>query len=182
MIARFGAGAVPLSDGRSKTTTPLLRGAAYAAVLIWMNAYVCRTWFLHPTAWMNSLHGYWAAIARLCDNWLNPSWWPYWDFGIPFEYTSAPLVPALTGAIAAASNVPHLMAFQAVSAIFYIAAPVSLYLVAWMLTRTPGYSFFAGLFYSLLSPALLLAPDGNFSWRNFFRPPRFLLPAFGGGR
>src|ERR1041384_1424196 len=157
MIARFGAGAVPLSDGRSKTTTPLLRGAAYAAVLIWMNAYVCRTWFLHPTAWMNSLHGYWAAIARLCDNWLNPSWWPYWDFGIPFEYTSAPLVPAMAAGIAGLRHVSHLMAVQTVSLIFFCAAPVALFVMAWLLTRDPEYSFFAALFYSLLAPAQILA-------------------------
>jgi len=154
-----------------------LRGAGYAAVLLWVNAYVCRTWFFHPTAWMNSLHGYWAAIARLADGWLFPSWWPFWDLGIPFEYTSAPLVPAMTAAIAASRKVPPLMAVQAVSTIFYCAAPLSLFFMAWMLTRAPGYSFFAGLFYSLLSPAKILAPDGEFSWANVLNPHRFMLQA-----
>ena len=108
----------------------ILHGAGYAAVLLWVNAYVCRTWFFHPTAQMNSLHGYWAALARLGDGWLHATWWPFWDFGIPFEFTSAPLVPAMTAAIAASRNVPHLMALQAVSAIFYCAAPVSLFFLA----------------------------------------------------
>jgi hypothetical protein len=158
-----------------------LRGAAYAAVLLWVNAYICRDWFFHPTAQMNSLDGYWAALARLGDGWLgaflHPAWWPFWDFGIPFEFTSAPLVPVMTAAIAAMRHEPHTMALQAVSAIFYCAVPLSLFLMAWLLTRAPGYSFFAALFYGLLAPAQILAPDGPFSWANFFSPHRFMLQA-----
>jgi hypothetical protein len=55
------------------------------------------------------------------------------------------------------------MAVQTVSAIFYCAAPLALFAMAWSITRAPGYSFFAALFYSLLSPAQILAPDGQFS-------------------
>src|SRR5207253_1611677 len=89
----------------------------------------------------------------------------------------APLVPAMTAAIAVLRHESHLRALQAVSAIFYCAAPLSLFLMAWLLTRAPGYSFFAALFYSLLSPAQILAPDGAFSWANFFSPHRFMLQA-----
>jgi hypothetical protein len=49
--------------------------------------------------------------------------------------------------------------------------------LSWLLTRSPGYSFFAAVFYSLLAPAQILAPDGAFSWANFFSPHRFMLQA-----
>jgi hypothetical protein len=153
-----------------------LCGLGYAAVLFWVNAYICRDWFYHPTAPMNSLYGYWAALAE-SGGWLGPSWWPYWDFGIPFEFTSAPLTPALAAAFIAVKRAAPLMAVQAVSAIFYCAAPVSMFCAAWALTRAPGYSFLAALAYSLLSPSLLIAPDGPFSWAALLRPERFLLQA-----
>jgi hypothetical protein len=152
-----------------------LRGAAYGVVLLWLNAYVCRDWLYHPTAQMNTLYGYWAALARLADGWLQPSWWPYWDFGIPFEFTSAPLVPALAAAITPFRHGSQSMAVEAVSALVYCAAPVALFALAWALTRAPGYSFFAALFYSLLSPAQLLAPDSGFRWAGFLAPHRFML-------
>ena len=154
-----------------------LRGSACAAILIAVNAYICRTWFFHPTAWMNSLHGYWSAVARLGDGWLHPAWWPFWDLGIPFEYTAAPLVPALAAFISGWQKIPHLMAVQAISAVFYCAVPLALFLLAWRLTRAPGFSFFAGLIYSLLSPAKFLAPEGDFAWANVLSPHRFLLQA-----
>lgn len=154
-----------------------LCGAAYAGGLLWINAYVCRTWLFHPTAQMNSLHGFLAALVRMGDGWLHPAWWPFWDCGIPFEFTHAPLVPVTAAALAAWRSLPPEMALQAVSAIFYCAAPVSLFVMAWLLTRAPGYSFFAGLFYSLLAPSEILAPDGLFSWAHFLDPQRFMLQA-----
>jgi hypothetical protein len=146
-------------------------------VLLYLNLYICRDWFTHPTAPMNTAHGYWAAIARLSEGWLHPSWWPFWDCGMPFEFTSAPLIPAMISAIAALFHIPHLMAQQAVSAIFYCAAPAAFFLMAWRLTAAPTHSFFAALFYSLLSPAQVLLPDGVFAWSNFLSPHRFNLMA-----
>ncbi|MEO8368456.1 MAG: hypothetical protein ABI806_04595 [Candidatus Solibacter sp.] len=154
-----------------------VRAAAYAAVLLWLNAYVCRDWLYHPTAWMNSLHGSWAAVARLSDGWLQPSWWPFWDMGMPAEFAAPPLVPVMAAGIAGLRHVSHLMAVQTVSAIFYCAAPVALFLLAWGITRSAGYAFLAGLFYSVLSPAQLLATDGVFSWAAFLAPHRFNLQA-----
>src|SRR4051794_36123766 len=153
----------------------MIRGVSYAAVLLWINAYICRDWFRHPTAQMNTLYGYWAAIARLGEGWFHFTWWPFWDAGIPFEYTSAPLVPAMASVIATARHGSHLMAVEAVSAIFFCAAPVALFAMAWSMTRAPEYSFLAGLFYTLLAPAQILAPDGAFSWAGLLVPHRFML-------
>ena len=73
----------------------LLQGFAYMAILVWMNAYICRDWFTTQTAYMNSMHGFWTALARMAEGgWWHARWWPYWDAGIPFEFTYSPLVPA----------------------------------------------------------------------------------------
>jgi hypothetical protein len=62
----------------------------YAAALLWINAYICRDLFRASTTYMNSMHGFWTAIAKLGgDGWFHPAWWPYWDCGIPFEYLRA---------------------------------------------------------------------------------------------
>src|SRR6185369_7287776 len=89
-----------------------LSGAACAAVLLWLNAYICRDWLYHPTAWMNSLHGFQAALVRLGGVSLRPSWWPYWDGGMPLEFTSAPLVPAMSAAMAGLRHTSPLLGYQ----------------------------------------------------------------------
>src|SRR5438445_11002202 len=86
----------------------LFRAAAYALALLWINVYVCRELFVNQTAWMNSMHGFWIALAeRAGDGWFRASWWPYWDCGIPLELTYAPLIPAATALWAAIRDVPH---------------------------------------------------------------------------
>lgn len=156
----------------------LLCGAAYALILFWINAYVCRDLLTHPLSFMNSMHGFWIALAkRAGSSWFYPSWWPYWDCGIPFEFTYAPLVPGLTAAWAALRGIPHALSFQYITAISYCLGPVTLYLMAWLLTRAPGYSFIAGLAYSLTAPTQLLVPDGPFAFARFWDARRMFLMA-----
>ena len=68
----------------------------YGLILLWINVYICREFFLtEDTGHRNAMHGFWMAMARLTSyQWWRPGWWPYWDAGMPFEYTYAPLVPA----------------------------------------------------------------------------------------
>ncbi len=47
--------------------------------------------------------------------------------------------------------------------------------MAWRLTRAPGYSFFAALFYSLTSPTQILAPDGDFAFSKLWDARRLFL-------
>jgi hypothetical protein len=148
------------------------RGAAYAVAVVWLNAYVCRWWFFHPTAHMATLYGYWTALARSGAWSWHPQWWRYWDLGIPFEFTSPPLVPAMAAAFGGG-----LLSVQAVSAVFYCAAPLALFLAAWMLTRSPDASFVAAIAYSLFSPAQFIVPEGPFGWSRLLEPHRFMLQA-----
>jgi hypothetical protein len=138
--------------------------AAYAAILLWINFYIARDFFSGRTAHMNSMHGFWAAMAqRGAGVWLHPSWWPYWDCGIPFEAAYAPLVPALTAAWAALFHTSFDMAFSSVTGLVYIFGPLALFAMAWGLTRTPGISFSAALIYALTSPTQWVSPDGAFN-------------------
>ncbi len=128
--------------------------AAYLLVVVWLNAYICRqVFFIEFTGKMNLMHGFWIAIARLAgDHWYKPSWWPYWYVGMPFEFTYAPLVPALSAGVARVSGFSAAHGFQVVCGLVYCLGPVALFLMAWQLTRRPGWSFIAAAFYSLSSP------------------------------
>ncbi|MEO7143259.1 MAG: hypothetical protein ABI165_07110 [Bryobacteraceae bacterium] len=140
----------------------IFQAVFYAIVLLWINVYVCRELFWAQTAYMNSMHGFWIALARWGGGWFHATWWPYWDCGIPFEFTYAPLIPGLIGAWAALRGVPYAAALQAITGAVYCLAPLTLFAAAWLLTRAPGYSFLAALIYSLTSPSQLLLPDGTF--------------------
>jgi len=67
----------------------MARGMAYLAALLWINLYICRDlFFVEHLGHMNSMHGFWMAMARLASHhWWRPGWWPYWDAGMPFEWT-----------------------------------------------------------------------------------------------
>jgi hypothetical protein len=146
--------------------------------LVCINAYICRELFRNPTAFMNSMHGFWVALARSGGHsWFQPSWWPYWDCGMPFEFTYAPLIPAATRTWAAFSGMPHALALQSITGLVYCLIPVTLFVVCWRLTRAPAYALVAALVYSLAAPTQLLAPDADFSWKHFWDARRFFVLA-----
>ena len=122
----------------------------YAAILIWINAYICHELFTIQTAPMNSMHGFWVALAkRGGPSWMHSNWWPFWDGGIPIEFTYAPLIPWLISAWSAIRGITPELAFQSVTGFVYCLAPLTLFLMAWLMTRAPGCSFLAALFCSL---------------------------------
>jgi hypothetical protein len=52
-----------------------------------------------------------------------------------------------------------------------------LFVMAWLLTRAPGYAFAAGVFYSLTASSRLFIPDGLFSPGHFWDARRSYLSA-----
>ena len=117
-------------------------------------------------------------MARLAGNsWFHPSWWPYWGAGMPFEFTYQPLIPALTALWSSLGGISLALALQRMSGVVYCLAPLTLFLMAWLLTRAPGYSFLAGLFFSLISPTQLLAIDPGFAYRNALDARRLYMVA-----
>ena len=147
-------------------------------IIVWVNAYICRELFTAQAAHMNSMHGFWVALAkRGGDSWLHSNWWPFWDCGIPFEFTYAPLIPILISAWSGVRGITHELAFQSVTGLVYCLAPLSLFLMAWLMTRAPGCSFLTALVYSFTSPTQLIVPDAEFAWRHFWDARRLYLVA-----
>ena len=110
----------------------------YGAVLLWVNIYIGRDlFFAEYTGHSNSVHGLWMSMARLAgEHWFRPSWWPYFDGGIPFEHAYMPLAPALTALYAklAGSSVAH--AFNVITGLAYCLGPLALFAMALTAKRT----------------------------------------------
>ncbi len=172
-IAKFDRIDKPLT-GRQ-----IFSAVTYAAIILWINFYICRELFTAPAAHMNSMQGFWMALAKHSDSgsWLHSNWWQFWDSGIPFEFTYAPLIPLLISAWSGMRGISHELALQSITACVYCLAPLSLFLMAWLMTRAPGCSFLAALFYSLVSPTQLIVPDAEFAWRHFWDARRLYLVA-----
>jgi len=134
--------------------------------------------FVRYTPHMNSMQGFWIAMARLGGGgWFRSEWWPYWDCGSPLEFVYAPLVPAMSAWTAAVRGIPHDAAFETVSGFVYCLGPVTLFAMAWLLTRAPGHAFAAAVFYSLTAPSQLMVPDAQFSIQHLWDARRFYLSA-----
>jgi hypothetical protein len=152
--------------------------SAYAVIITWVNAYICHELFTNETAPMNSMHGFWVALAkRGGSSWLHSNWWPFWDGGIPSEFTYAPLIPWLISAWSGIRGITPELAFQSITGFVYCLGPLSLFLLAWWITRAAGWSFLATLFYSLTSPSQLIVPDAEFSFRHFWDARRLFIVA-----
>jgi hypothetical protein len=161
---------------RPLTGRQIFSAIPYAVILVWINIYVCHALFSIQTAPMNSMHGFWAALAKHGSNsWLQSNWWPFWDCGIPSGFTYAPLIPGMIAVWSAVRGITPDLAFQSVTGLVYYLAPLTLFLMAWIMTRAPIWSFCAALFYSLTSPTQLIVTDSGFSYRHFWDPRRLYL-------
>ena len=156
-----------------RTSLPLLAAVAVA----WLNVYLIRELFLvESTARMHSMHGFWAALARLGgESWLRPTWWPYWDGGMPFEYAYAPLIPGAAALLSSLFGVEEPRALQIIFGTILAAGPTTLYLCVWRLTGTAAWSFVAAILYTLFSPALLLAPNEGWGLQELLKSERFYV-------
>ena len=160
------------------TRSEAMLAVVYGLALVWLNVYVCRDMFYGSTTYMGSMHGFWTALAtRAGTSWFHATWWPFWDLGIPFESTYPPLVPALAAAISALRGVAPAVGFHSVTGLFYILGPCTLFLMAWRLTRAPGYSFLAALLYSLTSVTQLLTPDQDYMFGKLWDARRLYVVA-----
>lgn len=58
-------------SGRPPGRTEQIPAIGYGLILLWVNFYICRDLMAVQTAPMNSMHGFWMAIAR----WADGGWW-----------------------------------------------------------------------------------------------------------
>jgi hypothetical protein len=175
---------IPIADSDAIVKPPnrgLLRrewaaACISAAVLLWINLYICRDLFFGPRLHMNSMQGSWAALAKWGgSSWFGANWWPFWDVGVPFEYTYAPLLPGLAALWSAVARVPHVFAFSGILGMLYCLAPLNLFFMAWRLTRSVMYSFLGALIYSLAAITQILVPDQEFGLTKIADARRLLL-------
>ncbi len=152
--------------------------AIFTLVLVWINTYIARDLFFSSSTHMGSMHGFWTAMAaRAGDSWFHANWWPYWELGIPFEFTYQPLVPGVAALVSALRNCPAGIGYQSVTGLCYILGPLTLFFAAWRLTGKSGLSFTAALIYSLTSVTQIVAPDGNFEFKNLLDARRLYVMA-----
>jgi hypothetical protein len=146
------------------------------AVLLWLNLYWCReVFFLDHFDQMQSIRGFWEALARLGHFSWTPQWWPYSYNGTPFEYAYSPGVPALIAIICKVTGWSAGRAFGVIAGSVFCIGPIALFWMAKEFTQRIGWSFVAALAYSLLTPSLLLVPDAEFHWRHVRDSQRIML-------
>src|SRR5258708_8992441 len=115
---------------------------------------------------MNSMHGFWMALAHLsAADWWTNAWLPQWAGGVPATLAYAPLVPWLSGKIG----------LFPLFGLIYILGPAALFLLCWQVTAKPAWALAAALLYSLTAPTELLLPDGLFSWQHAIDARRLYL-------
>jgi len=76
---------------------------------------------------------------------------------MPFQNSYYPLLPATVATEAKLTGWSAARSYHMVTALLYCLGPVTMFLMAWGISRKPGYSFWAALAYSLVSPAALLS-------------------------
>ncbi len=152
-----------------------LKTLSLAAVLFAVNAYIVRELFTTEyIAQMGSIEATHIAIARYAmQNWRDLTWFPLWYGGIPYQNTYLPLLHLIVAAVAKLLGISPALSYHAVTAAFYCLGPVTLFWLAWRLTASRGYSFAAGLAYSLFSSSVLLISAVRQDLGSLFLPRRF---------
>ena len=132
-----------------------------SAALFTLNAAVAWRLFhveyLSQTGTGESVTIAYARYAR--DNWPDVGWCRFWYAGLPLQNA---YVPGLHFTVAAFSALTHLSAaaaFHHVVAFMYCMGPVTLFWMAFRLSRAAGWSFCAAMAYSLISPSAFLVAE-----------------------
>jgi len=146
---------------RANVRNEKLKTALLAAILLAVNCYVVRdlfaTGFIHQ---MYSIDGAHIAIPRyLSEHWRDLGWFPLWYGGMPYQNTYPPLLRILVALAINLSGASPVVAYHAVTTTLYAFGPVTLFWLAWRLSRSRAFSFVAAMFYSLFSPSALLGPS-----------------------
>jgi hypothetical protein len=107
-----------------------------------------------------TVEGVFIAYARYArDHWPDLAWCRIWYAGLPFPNAYEPGLHLSVAAVSAAGHVSAGWAFHWVVALLYCLGPVTLFWMAFRLTHAAGWSFYAGLAYSLISPSAFLVGD-----------------------
>ncbi|HVW09121.1 MAG TPA: hypothetical protein VHC90_11100, partial [Bryobacteraceae bacterium] len=130
-------------------------------VLLAVNAWIlARLFKTEYTPFMGSIEGAYIGISRwMIAHGLRARWFPLWYGGIPSQNSYPPLLHWLVAAWSWLTGMTVAHAHHFVSAAFYCAAPVGLFLLTLRLSRSHWKSFIAAALYSLASPSAFLIPS-----------------------
>jgi hypothetical protein len=112
--------------------------------------------YLSQTGTGESVTIAYARYAR--DNWPDFDWCRFWYAGLPFRNAYVPALHLTVAAVSWFGHISAALAFHHVVALMYCLGPVTLFWMAFRLTHTASWSFYAGLAYSLVSPSAFLVP------------------------
>ena len=132
-----------------------------SAALFLANAAIA--WKLFHTEYVSqtgTVEGVFIAYARYArDHWPDLDWCRIWYAGLPFPNAYPPALHLTVAAVSALGHVSAGSAFHLVVALLYSLGPVTLFWMAFRLTHSASWSFYAGLLYSLTSPSAFLVGD-----------------------
>ena len=109
----------------------------------------------------SSIAGAFIGIAETISK-RETQWWPYWHAGIPWETVYVPALHRLVALFHQLTQFSTPQAYNIVTALFYAAGPISLYICTRGLGAGPRVAFLGCLLYSTFSPsAVLITPIFN---------------------
>jgi hypothetical protein len=131
------------------------RTIAISCALFCLNAYICRELFSAGfLSNLSSNEGAFVSIARFFrDHPADWRWFPWFNTGMPIENAYQPLLPVVTALIDGISGWPIERAFHFVLALAWCLGPVTLFWFVYDWSKSLATGSFAGLVYSLASPA-----------------------------
>jgi hypothetical protein len=128
--------------------------------LFCLNAYICRELFTAGFIGnLSSNEAAFVSIARFFQ--LHPGdwqWFPWFNGGMPIENAYQPLLPVATALAGSLSGWPLERAFHCTMALAFCCGPVTLFWFVFDWSASLAAAFFAGLIYSLASPAEWVIP------------------------
>ncbi len=151
-----------------------LRIAVLSVVLFVLNTYICLELFrIEYLEHMTSIEPLFIGLARyIRDNWRDLTWFPFWYNGLPYQNTYSPLLPMLVAGVSVVTGWSPALAYHATVAFGYCLGPVLLFWLCYRLSRSLAFSFFAGVFHSVVSPSAFLIAEVHRGFGSIFRPRR----------
>lgn len=131
-----------------------------SALLFALTAYLIWPMFLveYDNNWASIQSTFISDARFLRENLPHPGWQPNWYCGTRFDYVYPPALRYGTALLSLALNVSTARSYHLYTAFFYCLGIAGVYLFARTAWQRRGWSFFAALTTTVLSPSFLLLP------------------------
>lgn len=127
----------------------LLAGVGIVAIY-YVNFQIIGSWFSkNGPANLGSIEVSYISMARFILDFHFSSWAPFWYFGFPFHLFYTPLLPFFEAFLHAVFNMPLWESYRFITGIAYVLGPISVFFLAWQLSKKVISGIIAGIFYSV---------------------------------